>query len=107
MEATHAILTHNYNYCTNADSSKGSCVSLYCEGVHIGLIKPATLADLLHYSNTFVAERTDDGAVVSVTVSQKLQGVQERTIAVNEVFKGLLSLEDRYPCLQGWRNEVE
>lgn len=64
------------------------------------------MRDILRYSNTFVAETTDKGVMVRVTISDKLKSVEERTVAINEVFRDLQSSEDRYPCLKGWRDEV-
>ena len=47
-----------------------------------------------------------DGKIRRVKIAEDLKTVEERTIAVNRVFKELQIYQDRYPCLRGWRSEV-
>ena len=86
------------------ESSRSSCVDLYCSGVCVGLIKPSVLPHLLLYKDVFVPEEVD-GALVRVRLSDNLSSVEERTKSVNDVFKDLQS-KNIFSCLRGWRNEV-
>lgn len=87
-----------------ADSSRSSCVGLYCDGARVGLIKPSILPHLLLYRDVFVADETD-GVITGVRLAHHLSNVEQRTTAVNGVFMDL-QLKGHFPCLKGWRNEV-
>ena len=86
------------------DSSKRSCVGLYCCGVRIGLIKPSILPHLLSHKDVFVGEEAGD-SIVAVKLSDHLLTVEERTKSINTVLKDLQNT-GVFPCLHGWRNEV-
>jgi len=87
------------------DSSKQNCVKLFCCGVNIGIVKPQILQDIITFKEVFVAEN-DVSEIRNIKISENLKTVEDRTLAINGVFKKLQLFPDRYPCLKGWRNEV-
>ena len=88
----------------NTESSRSQCVGLYCEDVRVGLIKPSILPHLLSYEDVFESDGVG-GTITSVKLASHLTSVEERTTAVNGVFKDLQS-KGYFSCLKGWRNEV-
>ena len=80
-------------------------MKLFCSGVNIGIIKPQILLDLINFKDVFVVEG-DGSEIKSIKISENLTTIEERSVAINGVFKDLQVFPDRYPCLKGWRNEV-
>ncbi len=87
------------------DADHGSSVPLICDGIRAGLIKAHVATTLLLYPHVFQAVCGGDGELESVSITEGLRTVEERTAALNSVF-GDLRDKGTYPCLKGWRNEV-
>jgi len=71
---------------------------LICDNVQVGTISEEVLKILRGYPDVFIITET------MVTFSNKLQGFNQRSQALNNVLLDLC-LDPRFPCLKGWRDE--
>jgi len=69
-----------------------------CENVQVGTISDEVLKVLRGYPDVFLITET------MVTFTNKLQGFNQRSQALNNVLLDLC-LDPRFPCLKGWRDE--
>ncbi|XP_062975617.1 uncharacterized protein LOC134394269 [Elgaria multicarinata webbii] len=97
-------LLRRMNSFHGADSFKDLCLPFMVGGQQVGYVPQAVAEHLHQYPAVFSVSQGDDTHAY-VTLNKQLASYEQRTAAVEGVFKELRA-QQAFPCLKEWRDEL-